>query len=93
VNSRAEAALLVVFRAELGKQHAFREGRPFVVWHDREIEFMHELVNAERKKLGRSEISRNLVERAESCASGHTDYALKFALYCRDLVFDDRARP
>jgi hypothetical protein len=76
------------FRAELDKEHALRDQRPYLTWVDLEIDFMHRLVNKERSKRGLPDVDRAAVVRADRCASGHVDYASKFSIYCTDLVFD-----
>lgn len=56
-------------------------------WIEFERNAMWKAVNDQREKLGRSPIPIQDVERVEGMAVGHTDYALKFALYCADLVY------
>lgn len=57
-------------------------------WIDYEREQMHEAVTRERAKLGKGPIPLTQVERVESMAAGHVDYADKWPLYCAELVLD-----
>lgn len=93
MNLAERRTLLDEFRAKLAEQHRKRYARSFDEWHDQEISFMWTLVNDARERRAFPRIDRDLVRRAESCASGHVDYALKFAVYCRDLVFSDEVKP
>lgn len=46
------------------------------------------LVNAERDARGRGPLDMARVAAAERLASGHVDYAAKYALYCAELVVE-----
>ncbi len=47
---------------------------------------MFEEVNRQRKLLRKDPVELQAVKDADRMASGHTDYAEKFSLYCAELV-------
>lgn len=53
---------------------------------EREIAAMHEAVNVVRLERGRPPVSIDIVRACDTAASGHVDYAIKFALYCAELA-------
>jgi hypothetical protein len=57
-------------------------------WAVFERQTMLEAVNVMRVTYGLEPIAIEKVGRAERCATGHSDYYLKFPLYCAELVFD-----
>lgn len=58
-------------------------------WNElRFAQTMHSSVNAERIRMGKSEVELDLIVRVERTALGHIDYVEKFALYCVELVLD-----
>jgi hypothetical protein len=70
----------------LSVQQARRNEYPGMTWIDAEIDVMHHEVNCDRSKRGLPDLSRDVLSRAERMASGHSDYACKFALYCAELA-------
>lgn len=92
-NNREFSQLLETFRADLAKEHEKRSTRTVEEWQRLEVDFMHARVNLVRAMRGHPPIERAEIEKADRCASGHSDYALKFALYCRDLVYADSFIP
>ncbi|UBV13050.1 hypothetical protein [Mycolicibacterium fortuitum] len=60
-----------------------------LAWMVHEREFMHRLTNTARADRGLAPIGIDCITAVESSASGHTDYAGKFAMYCADLVFGE----
>lgn len=62
-------------------------------WILREQEAMLQAVNLERVRRQRAPITMETLIRREQLAVGHTDYSIKFALYCAELVLDLPARP
>lgn len=59
-------------------------------WVAFEREQMHQLVNTEREARGLPPVSAADIERVETSASGHIDYAQKFALGCTELALGNR---
>ncbi len=55
-------------------------------WIEHERLSMLEAVNKDRLALGKMSVSVVEIERVERMALGHSDYSLKFALYCAELV-------
>jgi hypothetical protein len=49
-------------------------------------------VNTERTIRGLAPVGIGSVQRAERLASGHVDYATKYALYCAELVVEPPRR-
>ncbi|OZB79884.1 hypothetical protein [Microbacterium sp. 13-71-7] len=58
-------------------------------WVLYERDVMHDAVNRLRARLGRGPVTEDDVLRVERSASGHIDYAQKFALGCADLVHEE----
>jgi len=58
-----------------------------------ERETMLNLINSERKSIGKNPIDMNKVIKVENQAVGHFDYSRKFALYCSELVESDNMPP
>lgn len=73
-------------RQVLAAQHSRRHEYPGTTWLDVEIDVMLGEINSDRSKRGLPSISRDVVVRHERMASGHTDYASKFGLYCAELA-------
>lgn len=68
--------------AEAAKQRSQRpEG-----WIVFEREAMWRATNEERCKLGKQPVPIKALETVEMMAVGHVDYALKYALYCTEMV-------
>lgn len=55
-------------------------------WIRREQEAMLQAVNIERVRRRLSPITMEMLIRREQLAVGHTDYSVKFALYCAELA-------
>lgn len=62
-----------------------------LAWIVHERTTMFNAVNGLRRERGLDPVSLDEVKRAESLASGHSDYTRKFALGCAELV--DRDEP
>lgn len=64
------------------------KGRPDqeIGWVVFEREVMLKLVNEIRIERGFPVIDIKEIQRVESCACGHVDYAVKFSLYCAELA-------
>jgi hypothetical protein len=84
-----------VLRATLTREQELRGLRPHLVdgpdgtecaWARYERNRMHEKVNDLRADLGLPPLPLEDILRAERQAVGHSDYSLKFALYCAELV-------
>lgn len=80
-----------IVHAELNKEQRLRSQRAKMVgneleWVTAERKFMIDLVNRRRVELGKSKLEGNEVETAEHKALGHTDYSLKWSLYCAELI-------
>lgn len=71
--------------ASLRAQRNF--GRP-LQWVTYERETMYRETNRLRAELGKKSIEMAEILTAENLATGHVDYASKFALYCAELVVD-----
>jgi hypothetical protein len=69
------------------------KGRPDeeIGWVVFEREVMHKLVNEIRVKRGLSEIGISEVQKVETWACGHVDYAQKYAIYCAELALGKNA--
>lgn len=61
-----------------------------VAWEVYEREQMLAAVNIERAGRGLPPVDISLVEQAEQMAAGHFDYGSKFALYCAEIVLDEK---
>lgn len=57
-----------------------------VAWVLHERAVMRDTVNRLRAERGLEPASPDDLRRAEGMATGHSDYASKFAIYCADLV-------
>ncbi|MCO1575571.1 hypothetical protein M8C13_07340 [Crossiella sp. SN42] len=55
-------------------------------WAGFERSKMLDLINDERRRLGKNMINQDDVDREERQACGHVDYLFKFSLYCAELV-------
>lgn len=86
VNGGEFRAMIAHMGNVLGKQHALRNEYAGIKWLDAEIDCMHAEVNRLRNSRAMTDVSRLVVVRHERAASGHTDYAHKFALYCAELA-------
>ena len=64
-----------------------------IEWMVFERETMLNLINSERKSIGKNPIDMNKVIKVENQAVGHFDYSRKFALYCSELVESDNMPP
>lgn len=82
-------------RATLTAAQKERDQRPDLVdgpdgpeceWAAYERARMHEKVNEIRADLGRPALPMEDILRVERQAVGHSDYSLKFAFYCAELV-------
>ena len=51
-----------------------------------EIAAMHATINEERAKKNLPAVLFQTVEKADSLAAGHIDYAKKFAFYCYEII-------
>lgn len=69
------------------RQNWIRTGtRTEIGWVIYEREQMYFAVNQERSTRGLPPVTMKDIERVEQTATGHVDYAEKFALYCAELV-------
>lgn len=84
-----------VLRATLAAAQEQRDQRPDLVdgpdgpeceWSAFERARMHETVNAIRAERGLPAVPVGDIVRVERMAVGHSDYSLKFALYCAELT-------
>ena len=62
---------------------------PVFGWILFERERMHAAVNAERARRGLSPADVKLIVRADRLASGHSDYASKYPLYCTEIALGE----
>lgn len=96
-------ALFAHFKAVFSEASADRQARPDIVedpitghpqiaWYVHERAQMHAAINAWRTERGLTPVTERAVARAEQMACGHSDYYLKYALYCADLAVDGDAR-
>lgn len=67
------------------------ESQPAWVFWEREK--MHEAVNGERIRRGFPVVPIQEIRRVERWATGHVDYADKFAIYCTELALGERPVP
>lgn len=72
VKERLQAVLQTLGRRDIGALH----------------QTMLDAVNHEREAVGKSQLGVDAVITAERPALGHTDYELKFSLYCARLVVE-----
>lgn len=84
-----------VLRATLARAQEQRSQRPDLVdgpdgleceWTVYERARMHDTVNAIRGDRGLPPLPLDAIVRVERLAVGHSDYSLKFALYCAELA-------
>jgi len=61
-------------------------GRRELEWVVYERQMMLGMVNHLREERGLDDVTIEEIESVESMATGHSDYAKKFALYCADLA-------
>ena len=61
-------------------------------WDRLECQELLDCVNWGRAQLDKDPITMRMLVRAQAQAVGHIDYTSKFALYCMELIFDDRPR-
>lgn len=82
-------------RATLARAQEERDRRPDLVdgpdgpeceWAAFERARMHETVNEIRAERGLSHVPVEDIIRVERMAVGHSDYSLKYALYCAELA-------
>jgi len=59
-------------------------------WAFYERRLMHETVNLERANRSKKPLDLIEVAKVEQLALGHSDYAQKYALYCAELVLQER---
>jgi hypothetical protein len=57
-------------------------------WQQAEINVLWNVVNDERKKIGKGPIRITRIEDVEKTAFGHIDYVHKIAIYCEELVYE-----
>lgn len=57
-----------------------------LAWVLYERDTMHAAVNQACAELGKQPLPVTAVEAVEQQACGHSDYAIKYALYCAELV-------
>lgn len=62
------------------------DGLPEIEWAAYERSVMHGEVNRIRHTHGLGPVTLAMVERLEGRAVGHSDYSLKFALYCAEMA-------
>lgn len=55
-------------------------------WIEHERSTMFDSVNCERTIMSKRALPITEIERVEKLALGHSDYSLKFALYCAELI-------
>lgn len=60
-------------------------GFPECEWVGYERDQMRAAVDAERTRRGLPPVAEREIQRVEQMASGHCDYAKKYALYCAEL--------
>lgn len=58
-------------------------------WVLYERQVMTDAVNRMRARLGKAPVHIDTVKRVDQSATGHSDYVLKYALGCTDLVMAD----
>lgn len=93
------------FRKRLADFQKNREDRPAGVpvtirgrtylepaWAVFEVESMHDTINRLRASNGQPGITMDDVWTAEGLAKGHSDYSIKFALYCAELALYGRVQ-
>jgi hypothetical protein len=68
------------------RQELTADGRG-LTWQRYELDGMLTAVNAERAALHVPPVDISVIELADQVASGHCDYASKWAFYCAELVF------
>lgn len=73
-------------RACLAREHAKRSTYPGVARIEAEQAAMLHAVNLERVRRRLPHVTMAELIRREQLAVGHTDYAIKFALYCAELA-------
>lgn len=84
------ADLLEIMRKYLTDAHEQRKQRPEPQeWWRFEMEQMLGHVNWHRAMHDKEPLPMRKLLRRESVASGHIDYALKFSLYCTELVLEE----
>lgn len=74
-------------REVLAGLHAKRDTRT-TAWVLAELQGMCDAVNVIRLERGRPLVTVSDIERVETGALGHVDYACKFALYCAELALE-----
>jgi hypothetical protein len=60
----------------------------YSAWQQAEINVLWNVVNDERKKIGKGPIRITRIEDVEKTAFGHIDYVHKIAIYCEELVYE-----
>lgn len=84
---------LVVASTMRGQRPGFvdgPDGYPECEWVAFERSLMHELTNKFRAETGLEPVDGDRIMWAERQASGHVDYATKFALYCAEIAVGER---
>ena len=62
-----------------------------LAWAAHERDFMRGLVNAARTDRGAGPVAADRIAAVEQLAAGHSNYTSKFAMYCAELVFEERS--
>jgi hypothetical protein len=70
--------------AKLDAEHFKRKQRGFNL--QAELGAMHVAVNVSRMRRQLAPVTLAAIDMADQMASGHSDYASKFALYCAELA-------
>lgn len=68
------------------------DGTPELGWVQFERDLMHEMTNRYRADAGLADVPIEEIAAVEQLAAGHSDYALKFALYCAEIAVGERPR-
>jgi hypothetical protein len=82
-----EVLLEAATPAERRKREDMVDGELGWVLHERQI--MTDAVNRLRARTEKGPIHIDTVKRVDQSATGHSDYVLKYALGCADLVLAD----
>lgn len=75
--------LLRVLETAQEEREERSDGLAWIVYERR---MMWQAVNRMRRARGKDALTMADIERVEKSAVGHTDYTLKFARYCAELV-------
>jgi hypothetical protein len=78
-----------IFQERSKRNHTITHmGAPELAWVVYEREQLHKIVNSLRQRLGKDPLPIEQIERVETRAKGHVDYAVKLAIGATELVHD-----